>query len=266
MDRQPPMVLEDLPSVSVSADASGSPDPSTSSEVETLEPRKSAVQPVAWLPVWALVIGLSAVFATIGLLSAGGRGRGLFIELLCFLTLLLAAGFDSATGHIPNPITYTGILLGLSLNCVSLLFSRAAPALADHWYGAAGPTQSLMGFLILGGIGVFCRAVAGLGGGDMKLLAAVGALLGCRRATNAMVAALVVAVVYALANLFTAGRLNAAARSFFLKSLAALYPHAALPEAAHRSRTFPLAIPMFLGLLLSALPSVAAATAWVWGM
>jgi len=261
MDQQTPTVLEDLPSVT--ADEPGSPDCSAVGEAG--HKPSSSSQPIPWPSVWAFVVGMSAVMATVDLFTSGGHGRGLFISLLCFSTLLLSAGFDSATGHIPNPITYTAILLGLSLNSLSLLVSRTAPVFADHWFGAAGPTPSLFGFFIFGVLGVICRLVRGLGGGDMKLLAAVGALLGNRSATDALLAALAVAVVYSLANLIAGGRLNALFRSLCRASLSALCPQASLPEATHRHRHIPLAMPMFLGLFLSLLPPVAGAMTWLWG-
>jgi prepilin peptidase CpaA len=208
---------------------------------------------------------MSAMIATLDLFISSGHGRGLFISLLCFSTLLLAAGFDSATGRIPNPITYTAILLGLALNSLSFLLSRAAPGLADHWLGAAGPTHSLYGFLIFGLLGVVSRLVRGLGGGDMKLLAAVGALLGNAGATDALLAAMAVAVVYSLVNFIAGGRVNAEIRTLCRLSLAALCPKAALPEATHDHRNIPLAIPMFFGLFLSLLPPVGAAMGWLWG-
>jgi prepilin signal peptidase PulO-like enzyme (type II secretory pathway) len=260
MGQQTPTVLSDLPSVT--ADTAG---PACIEVAKAGEKESSPSQPIPWASVWAFVVGMSAVIATIGMFIGGGHGRGLFISLLCFSTLLLSAGFDSATGHIPNPITYTAILLGLSLNALSPLLSRAAPGLEAHWVGAVGPAQSLLGFLVFGLIGVFSRSVRGLGGGDMKLLAVVGALLGNRGATDALLAALTVAVVYSLANLVAGGRLNAMVRSFCRICLAALCPQTDLPEAAHRSRTVPLAIPMFLGLFLSMLPPVASAMAWFWG-
>jgi prepilin peptidase CpaA len=261
MDRQSPAALAEMP-----APAVGSALSVPGLTVDSIGAGNQANQSIAWLPIWVFAVALSAASATAGLFIGGAQGRGLFVALLCFSTLLLAATFDSATGRIPNPITYTAILLGLFVNGLSLLLSRAAPGLADRWLGAPGPVQSLMGFIVFGGIGLVSRALAGLGGGDMKLLAAVGALLGSARAADAMLAALAVAVVYAVANLITGGRVNAAVRWFSSTTLSAIYPRAVLPVGSHRSRTFPLAIPMFLGLLLSVLPPVAQFTARLRGM
>lgn len=263
MDRESPTVLADLPSAS--AGAADSTHSGTETSVGEDHLKSPAGQPIAWASVWGLLIAMSAVAATAGLFIGGGHGRGLFISLLCFSTLLISAGFDSATGHIPNPITYTAILLGLSLNSLSPLLSRAAPQMADRWLGAAGPMQSLMGFVIFGVFGVVSLLLRGLGGGDMKLLAAVGALLGTSRAADAMLAALAVAVVYAVANLIAGGRLNAAIRFLCVQLLSALFPQAALPAASHRRRWCPMAIPVFLGLLLSVMPPVASAMRWLWG-
>src|SRR4051812_27400122 len=74
------------------------------SAIDLSEQHREREGEIAWPQVWAFVIGLSAVSATAGLfLDNRGRGGGLFLSLLCFATLLIAAGFDSATGRIPNP-------------------------------------------------------------------------------------------------------------------------------------------------------------------
>ena len=220
---------------------------------------------VPWVPTWGMILGLSAGAATIALVAFNGIGRGLFLEILCLGMLLFAAAFDSATGRIPNHLTYTGILLGLAVNCLGMLAMRASPRFYEHWLGASGPSQSFEGLLIFGGVGLASRAMSAIGGGDMKLLAAVGAMLGRSRASDALLCGLFVGVVYSLANLVSGGRLNAAVQFVCRKTLAAIYPRATLLAADHSARVFPLAIPVFLGLLFLGLPPVIAARAWLHG-
>ena len=218
-----------------------------------------------WAEAWAGVLTLSAAAATAAPVAGGGRGDGVFVPAVCLGVAALAAAFDAATGRIPNAVTYTAVLVGLVVNGAALALHAAAPRLADHWLGAAGPTQSVFGLLAFGGVGLVCRLVAGMGGGDMKLLAAVGALLGVSRASDALACGLVVAAAYAVTNLLIAGRLNATVRAAAVLALNAAYFGDLTPTAAASRRSIPLAIPVLAGLVLSRLPPVVAASAWVHG-
>jgi Flp pilus assembly protein protease CpaA len=84
------------------------------------------------------------------------------------------------TRRIPNAITYPAMVLGLGLNSLGLLLpaSSQGAALVQSWLGAAGPLSSLAGLGVCAVIGVLGFAVRGLGGGDAKLLGAIGALAG----------------------------------------------------------------------------------------
>src|SRR5438067_914615 len=77
----------------------------------------------------------------------------------------------------------------------------------------ASPGESLMGF----GVGAALVLISPLlgnsvHGGDLKLLAAVGATLGLTATSTALILSLVFALVYSLANLLVRGRLNSALR------------------------------------------------------
>ena len=226
----------------------------------------AARRAVPWVEAWAAVAGLAAAVATAGLFVREGGSQGLFVPALCFGMVLLAAGFDAATGRIPNPLTYTGILLGFGLNALGVVLAALAPRLAAHWLGAAGPTQSALGLLVFGGIGLFCLILAGMGGGDMKLLAAVGAMLGLSQATDALLCALAVAVVYSVVNLLIRGRLNATARAAAVQLLNLVYLRDLTPTAPASRKSIPLSVPILLGLILSRVPGVAAATGWLRGV
>ena len=201
-----------------------------------------------WVEVWVAVVVMSAIIATASILIRGGQGAGVFLIALCTGAVLVAAGFDAATGRIPNPITYTAILLGLSVNSLGMVLRRVAPGVAAHWLGAAGPTQALLGLLVFGGIGMVCLLLAGMGGGDMKLLAAVGAMLGLSRAADALACGVAVAVVYAVINLVLSGRLDATVRAAAVQMLNLAYLRDRSSTAAHARRTIPLAVRFSSGL------------------
>lgn len=82
------------------------------------------------------------------------------IIILIFLTMY----FDLTKKKIPNSITFPAMLLGLVINSV--------------FFGIEGFKFSLVGFLV--GLGVFLIPfiLGGMGGGDVKLMAAIGALKG----------------------------------------------------------------------------------------
>jgi prepilin signal peptidase PulO-like enzyme (type II secretory pathway) len=223
---------------------------------------------VPWIEAWVAIVCLAAIMATVGLMARGGHGEGIFLGAFCLGLTALAAGFDAATGRIPNPITYTGVLAGLFINCLGAALQRISPHLAEQWLGSAGPTQSVLGLLLFGGIGLVGMFFAGMGGGDMKLLAAIGAVLGLARAGDVLLCGAAVAVVYSVVNLLIAGKLNATVRTAASHLLILIYLRerpsisAETPSPASR-RTIPLAIPLLAGLMLSGVPAIAGAIGWL---
>ena len=75
--------------------------------------------------------------------------------------LVVAAGYDLMTRRIPNWLTAPGIVAGIGIN----------------WY-FGNVSQSLMGFGAAFGIYFLLFALRARGGGDVKLMAAVGAFVG----------------------------------------------------------------------------------------
>ena len=85
------------------------------------------------------------------------------MTLLLALLLILAAVCDIRTHRIPNPLILAGLALGLAWHA---------------WRGGApGLLLSLEGVAVAG-LALLPYALGGLGAGDVKLLGAVGALMG----------------------------------------------------------------------------------------
>ena len=112
------------------------------------------------------------------------------------LVSLCAALMDARTGRIPNLLTLPTAVLGVVLH---------------GWLGGReGAAASLFGLLAAGGIPwLLHRGTkgAGIGGGDVKLFAALGALLGAVVGLQLELLAFMLLAAYALVRLAFLGRL-----------------------------------------------------------
>jgi len=89
--------------------------------------------------------------------------------------LLVAATTDLLYRKIHNWTTYSGILAGLALGAAGLGCDEAI-----------GLRESLIGFLTCGFLMLVMFVMLGVGGGDVKLLAMLGAFLGVEEGITAM--------------------------------------------------------------------------------
>lgn len=158
--------------------------------------------------------------------------------------LLVAAGAtvtDIRTARIPNVLTFSGALLGL-----------AAHAL---WVGGSGTATSALG--VVAGLAVFFPvfALGGLGGGDVKLMAALGAWLGWRDVLVAALYAAVAGGVLALGVAVAQGYLSTAVRNLgrLAQWWAVAGPRAepSLTLEHGRGPRLPYALPILIGLLIA---------------
>jgi len=95
-----------------------------------------------------------------------------------------AAVLDHRQGHIPNAVTYPCLLAGFML--------------AAAGGGLAGIGLAFAGIIAAGMIFIIAFAAGSCGGGDVKLMAALGAILGLWPAIDVTLAALMVGGVIAL--------------------------------------------------------------------
>ena len=90
------------------------------------------------------------------------------VEVVLLVLLLAAAVFDVLYRRIPNWLTVSGVVMGIAIN------TAIGPPVA-------GLVFSLAGLGVAFGIYVALYALRAMGAGDVKLMAAVGALVGWER-------------------------------------------------------------------------------------
>jgi prepilin peptidase CpaA len=96
--------------------------------------------------------------------------------LICASGIAIAGAVqDVRGGRIPNWLTYPGLIAALAVRCA-----------VSGWPGLK---SGLAGLLVAGGIFYLLFLLGGMGGGDVKLMAAVGAWAGDVQAVAVLIAA-----------------------------------------------------------------------------
>jgi prepilin peptidase CpaA len=164
---------------------------------------------------WVVAVSMAAVIASGLQIWSGQTERGFYLLTLCFLVCGWAAWIDVATRRIPNVLTYPAVLLGLALNALlpPVLHSSGADV-AVVWLGATGFQDAMLGFGLCAVIGIVSFMARGLGGGDVKLLAAVGAMLGLQAVIAVLFNTLLVAALIGVINWAARGTLLARTQVF----------------------------------------------------
>jgi prepilin peptidase CpaA len=113
---------------------------------------------------------------------------------------------------------------------------------------------SLLGAALVGAVPLLLYRAGGIGGGDVKLLAAVGGVLGPYVGLEAELYAFALTVLYAPARLLWEGKLLASLRTMGRLAITPLLPRSARkPEPpAEQLTSFRFGPAIFLGVLLTA--------------
>ena len=126
------------------------------------------------------------------------------------LTLVRTSGFfDLKERKIPNKITFTGILIGILFNIIT-----------GGWMGFM---QSILGMFV--GLAIFFLpfVMGGMGAGDVKLMGAIGALMGWRFSlVTALYSALVGGVMVLIYLIYT-GKLKDTLKKMILALISQLF-------------------------------------------
>jgi prepilin peptidase CpaA len=114
--------------------------------------------------------------------------RDIALLIIALALAITAAVFDVQQHRIPNWLTYPGIVSGLVLRGVL--------------FGWKGLGSAVEGFLLAGGIMLVFYMVRAMGAGDVKLMAAIGSLVGPGHAIAVLLGTAisggVMAIVYAI--------------------------------------------------------------------
>lgn len=148
---------------------------------------------------------------------------------------------DVRASRIPNTLTLLGVVTGLVAHAVLPAGLGVGAALA----GAAAGLLVFLPFFVLGG----------MGGGDVKLMAAVGAWLGWPAILTAALTIAIVGGVVALAVAISRGYLRQALGNLLALArfwiVAGVRPEPSLTLAEGRGPRLPYAVPVLLGVLVT---------------
>jgi prepilin peptidase CpaA len=158
-------------------------------------------------------------------------------HIVVLLLVTVAAAIDVAEKRIPNWLTYTGAALGFGLG-VTL----------GGWGGLADAGLGfLVGFLPL----LLMYAGGGLGAGDVKLMGAVGSLLGMTATINALLACFIAGGFFAAIILLWQGRLFALLKYLVSRMWSLVYrPHVPEPLPEYKD-SFPFGVAIAAGVYIT---------------
>ncbi len=158
-------------------------------------------------------------------------------DLMCVGLCVVATVFDLRTRRIPNVLTIPAGLVGLGFAVLE--------------GGSVSLVGAALGVALLGGIFAMVASVGGMGWGDVKLMAAVGALLGWPVGSWAI-------VLYALLYTALVGGVLAIVMAAMQQRLgAALKATVALPRRREKRPTSGVTIPYGAAICLGTLWAVA---------
>lgn len=153
-------------------------------------------------------------------------------SLLTLALVILTSLWDVRTGRIPNALTYPAILAG--------------PLLALLPWAGPDVTSSLAGLAVALAPALVLWTLGALGGGDVKLLAAVGGLLGYPLILEGLFHSLVAATGMGLTLILWRGEGWAFGQRLWLALMAVVVPKAPWP-AWNTELRIPCAVAIALG-------------------
>ncbi len=155
------------------------------------------------------------------------------------LVALAGAAIDVRSARIPNWLTYSSLLTALVLR-VALL-------------GLSGLKSGAIGMLVAGGLFLLLFLLGGMGGGDMKLMAAVGAWVGSTQVMTLILAAGLAGGVLAIGRIIFRNVMSQTLRNtmqlIYYRLTSGLHPHPELNVQSPGSQRVPFGLAIAVGAL-----------------
>jgi prepilin peptidase CpaA len=167
--------------------------------------------------------------------------------LICASAIAMAGAFhDARSRRIPNQLTLTAMAAGFG--------ARAA---LGGWLGLE---SALWGALLAGGVFFLFFVVGGMGGGDVKLMAAVGAWAGVGQVTPILLVAALAGGVLAIAYMIVDGTVLRTLRNTIVLAqhhlTAGLRPHPELNIQESGTTRVPFGVAIAAGTLFCAVSAL----------
>jgi prepilin peptidase CpaA len=182
----------------------------------------------------------------------------IILQVVLAVVAVVAAVYDVRFRRIPNWLTLSGVLLGLLLN------SWFSDPRGLHWYEGFTWRTSLAGLGL--GFAVYfpLYLLRGMGAGDVKLMAAVGAIVGPVNWFGIFILSNVLGGVAAVALLLSKGRVLSTFSNlgYMLNELAHLRPPYARKEELDLKSSRAVTMPHGLAIAIGSLAFLAAAGIW----
>ena len=158
------------------------------------------------------------------------------------LVALVGAVTDIRSARIPNRLTYTALLAALPLRTALL--------------GLSGLKSGTIGMLVAGGLFLLLYTLGAMGGGDMKLMAAVGAWVGGTQVMTLILAAALAGGVLAIGRVIFHNRVGQTLRNImqliYYRLTSGLQPHPELNVKSSGSQRVPYGVAIAVGALFCA--------------
>ena len=160
--------------------------------------------------------------------------------MICAVLVALGGAVsDIRSARIPNRLTYSALLAALSLRFALL--------------GLSGLKSGAVGMLVAGGLFCVLFVLGAMGGGDMKLMAAVGAWVGSTQVMTLILAAALAGGVLAIGRMIfgnTVGRtLRNTVQLICYRLTSGLQPHPELNVQSLGSQRVPFGVAIAVGAL-----------------
>jgi prepilin peptidase CpaA len=158
------------------------------------------------------------------------------------LVALMGAVIDVRSARIPNRLTYTALPAALMLRTAVL--------------GLSGLKSGALGMLVAGGLFLLLFVLGAMGGGDMKLMAAVGAWVGSTQVVMLILAAALAGGILAIGRIIFSNAVGQTLRNIMhlicYRLTSGLQPHPELNVQSSGSQRVPFGVAIAVGALFCA--------------